>query len=245
MDAEYYLDQLAEQGPGLLAAAGRSAPADTVPHCPDWTLGLLVKHTTSVYRWVELIVRGTFAKPPRALPEPDPLVDPLEGLAAAQHDVLGALRSSPADLDCWTMWPAGEPRLYWARRMVQETVVHAVDVRNAREKPVKPAVALNRCSPRTASTRWRPATWQRYAATLRSERPTSLGLVSSGTGARWWVRIDPDAPEFGRGAATVDTEVTAGPGELLLLLWNRRGPEGLEVRGDGRALDVWAREAHL
>ena len=39
--------------------------------------------------------------------------------------------------------------------------------------------------------------------------------------------------------------MTAQSGELLLLLWNRRKATGLDVRGDGRALDVWAREAHL
>ncbi|MEV6898964.1 hypothetical protein [Amycolatopsis sp. NPDC051372] len=75
--------------------------------------------------------------------------------------------------------------------------------------------------------------------------PTSLGLTCSGTGSRWWVRIGPGAPEFGRGPATVDAEVTAWPGELLLLLWKRRDATGLDVRGDARALDVWAREANL
>ncbi|MFF4596053.1 maleylpyruvate isomerase family mycothiol-dependent enzyme [Amycolatopsis sp. NPDC001319] len=245
-DVGYYLDELAEQGPALVASARRAGPADRVPFCPEWTLDDLVTHTTSVYRWVELIVRGARSRPP-ALPgsDPDSLADPIESLAAAHHSVLEALRTAPAGLACWTMWPAAEPRLYWARRMVHETVVHAVDARNAgresglRGTSLDPALAADGVDEMVTGFA------QRYAATLRATVPTSLGLTCSETGSRWWVRIGPDKPEFGRGPATVDTEVTAQPGELLLLLWNRRDATGLDVRGDRRALDVWAREAHL
>ncbi|MET7991915.1 maleylpyruvate isomerase N-terminal domain-containing protein [Amycolatopsis sp. NPDC005232] len=176
LDVGYYLELLAEQGPVLVTEAHRADAGDRIPFCPDWTRDDLVTHTTSVYRWVELIVRGARNRPP-ALPEPesDALADPVGALSAAHHDVLEALRAAP----------------------------------------------------------------------LRSTVPTSLGLTCSGTGSRWWVRIGPDAPELGRGPATVDTEVTAQPGALLLLLWNRRKATGLDVRGDGRALDVWVREAHL
>ena len=123
--------QVADALQRILTPADPDA-GDRIPCCPDWTRDDLVTHTTSVYRWVELIVRGARNRPP-ALPEPesDPLADPVKALSAAHHDVLEALRAAPADLDCWTMWPAAESRLHWARRMVHETVVHAVDARNA------------------------------------------------------------------------------------------------------------------
>ncbi|QYN21464.1 maleylpyruvate isomerase N-terminal domain-containing protein [Amycolatopsis sp. DSM 110486] len=81
-----------------MAAAHRADAGDRIPCCPDWTRDDLVTHTTSVYRWVELIVRGARNRPP-ALPEPesDPLADPGKALSAAHHDVLEALRTAPAE----------------------------------------------------------------------------------------------------------------------------------------------------
>jgi hypothetical protein len=72
-------------------------------------------------------------------------------------------------------------------------------------------------------------------------------VTCAATGLRWWARIGPDEPTFGRGTAPagVDVEVTGHPGALLLLLWNRRPYTGLDVRGDPRVLDLWAAGAHL
>ncbi|MEW2508093.1 maleylpyruvate isomerase N-terminal domain-containing protein [Amycolatopsis sp. NPDC047767] len=178
-DAGYYLDKLAEHGPVLVVAAQRAAPPrDRVPFCPDWTRDDLVTHTTSVYRWVELIVRGARSRPP-ALPEPEPdsLTDRVEALTAAHHDVLEALRTASADLDCWTMWPAGESRLYWARRMVHETVVHAVDARNAGRGSRETGDDLEQALAAGGVDEMVTGFAQRYATTLRSTVPTSLGLT--------------------------------------------------------------------
>ena len=39
-----------------------------------------------------------------------------------------ALRSAPADLECWTFLPADSPLAFWARRQAHETTIHRVDV---------------------------------------------------------------------------------------------------------------------
>jgi hypothetical protein len=39
--------------------------------------------------------------------------------------------------------------------------------------------------------------------------------------------------------------VTGPAGDLYLLLWNRVGPDGVEVAGDAALLDYWRREARV
>jgi hypothetical protein len=136
--------------------------------------------------------------------------------------------------------------MFWLRRMLHEAAIHQVDARNAGQPSVvtgadlDPVVAVDGIDEMVCGFA------QRYAKGLRAESPLTLSLRCAENGPRWWVRIGPDAPVFGRGAASAaDTEVAGRPGELLLLLWNRRLPDGLDVRGSARPLDVWAREAHL
>jgi hypothetical protein len=39
--------------------------------------------------------------------------------------------------------------------------------------------------------------------------------------------------------------VTGPPAALYLLLWNRGGTEGVEVRGDARVLDTWREQMRV
>ncbi|HYZ57056.1 MAG TPA: hypothetical protein VE733_26635 [Streptosporangiaceae bacterium] len=55
-------------------------------------------------------------------------------------------------------------------------------------------------------------------------------------------RAGPDAPvPAGDAPAGSGCELTGPPAVLYLLLWNRRGTDGLELRGDTRVLDTWSR----
>lgn len=87
----------------------------------------------------------------------------------------------------------------------------------------------------------------RYRQHLRAETPRTLALRATDTGHRWWIGIEPGKPTYYRGPAptAVDPEVHTLSGELLLLLWNRRTSEGLDVRGDRNVLKIWHRHAHL
>lgn len=74
-----------------------------------------------------------------------------------------------------------------------------------------------------------------------------LTLRPTDAGGAWWIRMGPDDPELGRGPAPTRAaaHVEAKAGELLLLLWNRRTADGLDVAGDREILDVWRRGSHL
>ncbi len=61
---------------------------------------------------------------------------------------------------------------------------------------------------------------------------------------RWAMRMGPERAEVQRGwdavpAGPDDCTVSGPAPELYLMLWNRRGPAGLEVTGDPGVLDLW------
>jgi uncharacterized protein (TIGR03083 family) len=215
----------------------------------------LVEHLGFVYRWAATVVAE--ARPARpgadevsALQDPDPaddrgVVDRLEEAHAALVATLGG--ASP-DLGCWTIWPVAAPaREFWIRRQVHETLVHRVDAMAAAALPgvggeqLSPALAADGVDEMVCGFAGR------YSHRLRSEVTRTMSLRATDTGQTWWVRLGPDEPAFGRGRphATADTEVHGRGGELLMLLWNRRTCEGLDVRGDRHAIDDWHRGAHL
>ncbi|MFL6052668.1 MAG: maleylpyruvate isomerase N-terminal domain-containing protein [Actinoallomurus sp.] len=120
------------------AAAGRPDRSGTYGSgCPGWTIADLVTHLGSVYRWVGLIVGER--RNERPSPQERAALDCAErrdqallaALAMAHAQVVEVLWSAPADLDCWSMWPAANSRHYWIRRQAHETLVHRVDVQNA------------------------------------------------------------------------------------------------------------------
>jgi uncharacterized protein (TIGR03083 family) len=252
--AEDYLTLLDAQGRALVDAVRQRTAGDGIPFCAAWTLRDLVTHTAQIYRWVDLIVREVRNARPGseegailADPDPDDPAGTVERLALAHRTLVDTLRGTPADVDCWTIWPAHPARVFWLRRMLHETVVHHVDAQNAGQPSVATGADLDPVISVDGIDEMVCGFAQRYSPRLRTGSPVTLSLRCSVTGLRWWARIGPDAPAFGRGTAPVgvDTEVTGHPGELLLLLWNRRLPAGLDVRGESGALDVWARQAHL
>jgi predicted lipid carrier protein YhbT len=74
---------------------------------------------------------------------------------------------------------------------------------------------------------------------LRADPPRSLHLHATDTGADWLVRIEPDRIDVSREPADADWSVRGSASDLYLLLWNRRGTDGLQVEGDPALLDLW------
>jgi hypothetical protein len=53
------------------------------------------------------------------------------------------------------------------------------------------------------------------------------------------VRIGPNQRVVSRQAGDADCSVRGRACQLYLMLWNRRPPTGLQVRGDPALLDLW------
>jgi uncharacterized protein (TIGR03083 family) len=255
LDPELSVDLLAAEGK-LTADACVGRLDDGVPFCPGWTGRDLALHLAGVYRWVTAMVAHRMPEPPdkdlRAglYADPDPADDAgvVERLNLALAGVVDVLRTGPADLACWTIWPGHTPRDFWIRRQLHETVVHRVDAQNLGRSEadavggaeLDTAVAVDGVDEMMIgfSGRYR---------TLRHPEPRTLAVYATDADASWWCTIGPDALDTGRGNAPVpvDAAVTARSGELLLWLWNRRAAAGLDVSGNPTVLEIWRSNAHL
>jgi uncharacterized protein (TIGR03083 family) len=252
-DPAQYLDVLDSEGLLLLRAAQAGDLGAQIPNCPGWTVRDLVAHVGWVYRWAAIIVGDQRADPPgreerTALQEQHPEDDTgvMQRLNQAHTELTSTLRKASGDLSCWTIWPATPPRDFWIRRMVHETLIHRLDVQNAACPVIAGGADLATSIAADGVDEMICGFASRYTKRLRTGTAATLLLASTDTGHRWWARIGPDAPEFGRGSPwRPDAEVHGRAGELLLLLWNRRTADGLEVRGSTGIIGTWAREAHL
>lgn len=252
-DPAEYLDVLSREGLLLRRAAQTGHLGARIPGCPGWTVRDLMAHVGWVYRWAATIVGDKRVGPPgreerAAFEEQHPEDDAgvLRRLGEAHTELASTLREASGDLRCWTIWRAAPARDFWIRRMVHETLIHRLDVQNAGQSvtaggaDLAPSIAADGIDEMICGFAGR------YSQRLRAGTAATLLLASTDTGHRWWARIGPDAPEFGRGSPQqADAQVQGPAGELLLLLWNRRTADGLTVWGNTDIIRTWAREARL
>jgi uncharacterized protein (TIGR03083 family) len=150
-------------------------------------------------------------------------------------NLVKTLEAAPADLDCWSFLPAPSPLAFWACRQAHETSIHRADAQGAggAVTPFPPALAADGVD----ELLWGFAS--RRKGKLRADPPRALHLHATDTGADWLVRVEPDRIGVSREAADADWSVRGPASDLYLLLWNRRGTDGLQVQGDPALLDLW------
>ncbi|MFI6642838.1 maleylpyruvate isomerase family mycothiol-dependent enzyme [Streptomyces sp. NPDC050504] len=246
MKSEEFIEILDVEGRRLAAAAERAAADAPVPACPDWVVHDLVGHVGRVHRWATRQVAGN-------LQERQPPVDPpdlahealLEWYRQGHRTLIETLRSAPADLSCWTLFPGpdGSSRAFWRRRQAHETAVHRVDAESAAGLPLSqldPAFAADGVDELLCGVH--PLDRGR----VRSETPRTLRLRATDVpDAAWTVRLSADAPTTDRTTEEPEAPdcVVEGPAaDLYLVLWNRLPQERLSVTGDAEAARLW-REA--
>ncbi|PRX99067.1 maleylpyruvate isomerase family mycothiol-dependent enzyme [Allonocardiopsis opalescens] len=249
MDIAGRVDALRREGRLLADAAEGLDPAAPVPTCPGWVLRELLLHLGGVHRWAAAHVRERRTEPlllARAEDiEPDPPGD--AGLVAwfrAGHSALVAeLSAARPELECWTFLPAPSPLDFWSRRQLHETAVHRADVYAAAAAPVEYPTGLALDGVEEILTGFAA----RRRSRLPGEAPRTLLLTALDAPVRWRVRVGPEGNAAVREDGAAPDE-PPGPGgcavraraaELYLLLWNRRGAEGLDVRGDAGLLADW------
>ncbi|MGK5631042.1 maleylpyruvate isomerase family mycothiol-dependent enzyme [Streptomyces sp. URMC 123] len=133
LDHGRYCAEITAQTEQLRTAVTGADLTATVPTCPEWTLGELVRHVGGAHRWVTTIVttRAAGPVPWDAVPgtpgpaddEPDAL---LAWLAEGAETCARTLREAGPDLGVWA-WMDTATTGAWARRVTHETVVHRAD----------------------------------------------------------------------------------------------------------------------
>ncbi len=127
MDTEKFLAYIDIDGRALLEAVA-AAPAATVQACPGWTNRDLAKHMGGVYAFVtaQLQAGNPQTRMPSDAPEAPDDGDITTWLGDRHHDVLTALRVTPAEAPTWT-WIPEKTAAFFHRRMAHETAVHRCD----------------------------------------------------------------------------------------------------------------------
>lgn len=244
----------AEYGEGIgaagtvLRANAMSAGLDAaVPTCPGWRVRDLVVHQGMVQRWAIDVLEGRgFGTGAEHEAEGRAAADLLEWFDDGWAGLLHVLGSVPEDLEVPFFLRTGDsPRTGWARRQCHEVTIHAVDALAAR---------LGRTP--TAAETWfsaglatdgidelmRGFVPRKRQSQLRTDQPMSVLVQTSDTEASWVVNVSEEPARTEIGVADSPDVTLRGPArELYLALWNRSGPEALELDPDG-FLPQWRRQ---
>ncbi|MEU8617868.1 maleylpyruvate isomerase family mycothiol-dependent enzyme [Streptomyces sp. NPDC048623] len=242
MSIDTHIDALDTAGKALLTAAAAAGPDAEVPACPGWRVRDLLRHTTMVHRWATAFVAEGHTSYQPDGGEPDLDGDALLTYVREGHEgLVAALRSAPADLECWSFLPAPSPLAFWARRQAHETTVHRADAESALPAgpgPVDPALAADGVDELVRAFHGRDR------SRVRTEQPRLLRVRATDTGDLWSVHLSPEAPRAERNAdggdgGPADCELSGSAGELYLTLWNRLPLDAVTVAGDAGLARLW------
>lgn len=239
MEISEHLTALDAEGLSLASAAREAGTDAPVPTCPDWRVRDLLRHTGTVHRWATaFVVEGHRAYHPEGR-EPDLDGDALLDWFAEGHRLLvDALRAAPADLECWTFFPAPSPLAFWTRRQAHETRIHRVDAEAARGgalTPVAPRHSVDGIDELLAGFHARPK------SRVRTDSARTLRVRTTDTDAVWTVRLSAEPPVTARGQdeTAADCTLSGTAEDLLLALWNRLPLSSVELSGDRELGRLW------
>jgi len=149
VDRTRLLECLAADAARLGEVAGWDLAA-SVPTCPDWTVGDLVRHVANGY--LNVVVRRL------RLPKDWPVQD-LTGeqpIPALQRCYAALAEEFASRSDDDRVAGDRETVRFWIRRMAQETVIHRLDAELAAGAPVTP---IRKTLPRMVSARCSGCSW--------------------------------------------------------------------------------------
>jgi uncharacterized protein (TIGR03083 family) len=141
-------------------------------------------------------------------------------------------------------WAGQQPAIFWPRRMAIETALHRWDAQAARgdAAPVSTPLALDAIDELfEVILPWRGTVDVAPEGTTAHLHATD---VDGGAG-EWLVTFVSAGIAVEHAHAKGDLAVRGTASDLLLLLWNRIGPERCEVFGDAGLLERWRAEIAL
>ena len=244
MTPDEHIATIAQNAQRLGDDAARAGLDAAVPSCPGWSVRDVVGHLGGVHRWAASIVAdGRKAPPDGGLEQPPTDDELLDWFRAGHEHLVKTLEAAEDTLDCWAFLPAPFPRAFWARRQAHETAIHAADVASAAgELPMYDAAfAVDGLDELLLGF------FARRGGKLLADPAVALALRATDAKPTdaWTMRIGPQGREVDRGAAHGDLLVEGSASDLYLLLWNRRGTDGLRLTGDEAILDAWQDKARV
>lgn len=235
---DHYLAHIESESQALAAAARSGGLEADVPTCPGWKMERLVGHTGTVQQWATETVRTNAESPVdgRALPRPPQGDGVIDWFEEKTEGLLHALRHAGPDGPAWNFAGAPNRAHFWFRRMAHETAVHRWDAEAAAgvdPAPVDAALAADGVD-EFLEHLLPPDAGQKASGTIHLHA-TDI----EGTDGEWLIALSPEGCSFTKEHGKGDVAVRGPASDLLLLIWNRRTAEGLEVFGDATLLDRW------
>jgi uncharacterized protein (TIGR03083 family) len=235
------MDHLAEivaQTEQLVREVAGADPDARVPGCPDWTLGMLVRHIAAGHRWAAEIVRtratGFLDDSELRVLHPGPI--DWSALVPGARALADALRSAGPDAAVWTPFVAEGTR-FWARRFAFETLVHRLDAVQAACLPVSvaPDVAA------AALDEWCDLDAHPFHDEVHPRKRELLApgrtVALEAPGQRWFADLTGDAIVWRYSEEQAAVTVRGSVTDLLLFVYGR--PCETSVEGDRALLDLW------
>jgi uncharacterized protein (TIGR03083 family) len=230
MDTQEHLAAV-ELENGRFAAALRAGPLDApIPACPGWDVAQLAGRLGGVHRWVvgwiETGEGGRWGQGP----EGPAVVDWFE---AGVVPLLDALRSLDAGATIQS-FIGEQPASFWPRRQAHEAAVHRYDMQAARgdAEPIDAPLAVDGIDELLevfVGTR-------RRVVTGAGE---TIHLHATDHEGEWFITLGPDGVTWEHGHQKGDVAVRGTASDLLLFLWNRVGPDAVDILGDASVIDRW------
>jgi uncharacterized protein (TIGR03083 family) len=231
----------------------------TVPTCPDWTLGQLVRHIGGNHRALETAVRtGTAVEDPVgqvpdvAGPDGDDPVALDAWLADATAGLAGTLRDAGPAVEA-QVWVIRRSTAFWARRAANDLVVHRADAAGTVRAgyAVAPDLAADAVDellelisdPQVAASSPRMAELRGSGGSIHLHATdTEPGLE-----AEWLIELGADGFTWRRGHAKATVALRGPIADVMRVFWRRlpAGSERVEVLGDAALLEFWLERVSL
>jgi uncharacterized protein (TIGR03083 family) len=243
-DQARYCDAVAVEIARFADVVRRADPTTPVPTCPDWTIAELVKHTGTIHRWAERMVRERaqrrlgWRELDLGLPK-DKASYP-DWLATGAGLLPPTFRAADPDASMWA-WGADQHARFWPRRMLHETTVHRADAELAlgREPAIDPATAVDGVD-EFLDNLPHAAYFAPNVTKLRGNGER-LRFECTDVDGDWLIRLDPERFEWEHARGDADAVVRGPAADLLLLAYGRRRPDEarFERSGDTALLAHW------
>jgi uncharacterized protein (TIGR03083 family) len=132
MDYDHHCTEIVTQAELLSTGIEGADLRAPVPSCPDWTLGMLLRHVGGGHRWAEEMVRtratGFLADDQvRKLDGDDSADVPATWLMDGATRLAHTLRTAGPGTKVWTPLDLDGTTSFWDRRFAHETLIHRAD----------------------------------------------------------------------------------------------------------------------
>ncbi|MEP6464086.1 MAG: maleylpyruvate isomerase family mycothiol-dependent enzyme [Frankiaceae bacterium] len=227
-----------------LAGVGRLGVEEPVPTCPGWTVGRLLLHVGSVYRFAAEVLETRANAAPERPQGPAEGTDPVEYLLDGLDEIVTALGETDPDTPLWNWSVQPDVGRFWARRMAHESLIHRIDAKLAHDvaNVIDADLAVDGVD--ELFDTMAPRTFARGVPEING----ILHLAANDADARWTAKMAPDSIAVSRGpsgARSADVTLRGKASDLLLVLYNRADTDTVDVLGNEQLLRDWREKVKI